>query len=153
MQNQTAGNPSNSVPVEAPSFPEVTSHPSTQPLHPLWQALLDRLEQPQGTTKATAPPIDFRAFLAALQDTAHHSVATAKESTAPIQSNAPPSFPPLGKETRATLPTPEAAFHLNRAQQTLRLWAMRQDGPVRPLRINGRLAWPVSELRRVLGVA
>ena len=30
---------------------------------------------------------------------------------------------------------------------------MREDGPLRPIRINGRLAWPVSELRRVLGVA
>lgn len=59
----------------------------------------------------------------------------------------------LENETRAALPTPEAAFHLNRAQQTLRLWAMREDGPLRPMRINGRLAWPVSELRRVLGVA
>ena len=59
----------------------------------------------------------------------------------------------LEKEIRAPLPTPEAAFHLNRAQQTLRLWAMREDGPVRPMRINGRLAWPISELRRVLGVA
>ena len=59
----------------------------------------------------------------------------------------------LAQETRAALPTNEAAFHLNRAQQTMRLWAMREDGPLRPLRINGRLAWPVSELRRVLGVA
>ena len=58
----------------------------------------------------------------------------------------------LERETRAALPTPEAAFHLSRAQQTLRLWAMREDGPLRPMRINGRLAWPVSELRRVLGV-
>ena len=56
----------------------------------------------------------------------------------------------LERETRTALPTNEAAFHLNRAQQTMRLWAMREDGPVRPLRINGRLAWPVSELRRVL---
>ena len=59
----------------------------------------------------------------------------------------------LDRETRAALPTPEAAFLLNRAQQTLRLWAVREDGPLRPLRINGRLAWPVAELRRVLGVA
>lgn len=58
----------------------------------------------------------------------------------------------LERETRATLPTPEAAFHLNRAQQTLRLWAMRENGPIRPLRVHGRLAWPVSELRRLLGV-
>lgn len=60
---------------------------------------------------------------------------------------------PLSQEARSALPTHEAAVHLNRAQQTLRLWAMREDGPVLPLRINGRLAWPVSELRRVLGVA
>ena len=60
---------------------------------------------------------------------------------------------PLALETRTVLPTPEAAFHLNRAQQTLRLWACREDGPIRPLRINGRLAWRVSDLTRVLGVA
>ena len=59
----------------------------------------------------------------------------------------------LERETRTALPTSEAAYHLCRAQQTLRLWAMREDGPLRPMRINGRLAWPVSELRRVLGVA
>lgn len=58
----------------------------------------------------------------------------------------------LAQETRAAIPTPEAAFHLSRAQQTLRLWAMRENGPIRPLRINGRLAWPVAELKRVLGV-
>ena len=60
---------------------------------------------------------------------------------------------PLALETRTALTTPEAAGHLNRAQQTLRIWACREDGPIRPIRINGRLAWPVSELRRVLGVA
>ncbi|HCY16915.1 MAG TPA: hypothetical protein DHV21_13220 [Curvibacter sp.] len=59
---------------------------------------------------------------------------------------------PLDRETRSALPTPEAAFHLNRAQQTLRLWAMRENGPIRPIRIHGRLAWPVSELRRLLNV-
>lgn len=60
---------------------------------------------------------------------------------------------PLALETRTALPTPEAAAHLNRAEQTLRLWAMREDGPVRPIRINRRLAWPVAELRRVLGLS
>ena len=58
----------------------------------------------------------------------------------------------LEKETRAALPTTEAAFHLNRAQQTLRLWAMREDGPLRPMRINGRLAWKTDDIRRLLGV-
>jgi hypothetical protein len=60
---------------------------------------------------------------------------------------------PLVLEARTSLPTAEAAAHLSRAQQTLRLWAMRDNGPLRPTRINGRLAWSVSELRRVLGVA
>ena len=60
---------------------------------------------------------------------------------------------PLERETRAVLPTPEAAYHLNRAQQTLRLWASGQrSAPIQPRRINGRLAWSVAELRRVLGV-
>jgi hypothetical protein len=134
-----------------------TPQPAIPPLTPLWQDLLDRLEQSQGTGPATVPSIDFRAFLAALQDTAHQSAQTAKESakevTRPVQPNAPPSYPPLATETRATLPTPEAAFHLSRAQQTMRLWAMKGEGPLRPLRINGRLAWKVSDLKRVLGVA
>lgn len=60
---------------------------------------------------------------------------------------------PLQRESRAHLTTQEAAYHLNRAQQTLRLWAMRQNGPLSPIRINGRLAWPVAELRRLLQVA
>lgn len=60
---------------------------------------------------------------------------------------------PLEHESRSNLPTAEAAVHLNRAQQTLRLWAMRENGPIRPIRVNGRLAWPVSELRRILHVA
>lgn len=56
----------------------------------------------------------------------------------------------LAQETRTTLPTHEAAFQLNRAPQTLRLWAMRGNGIIQPLRINGRLAWPVADLKRVL---
>jgi hypothetical protein len=60
---------------------------------------------------------------------------------------------PLALEKRATLPTSEAAPQINRAEQTLRLWAMRGNGPITPLRINGRLAWPVADLKRVLGVA
>ena len=59
-------------------------------------------------------------------------------------------YTPLADEVRLNLPTNEASFHLNRAQQTLRLWAMREDGPVRPIRINGRLAWSVSSIKAVL---
>jgi hypothetical protein len=60
---------------------------------------------------------------------------------------------PLAQETRAALPTPEAAFHLNRAPQTLRLWSMRNDGPVKCLRVGGRLAWPVADIKRLMGVS
>lgn len=70
----------------------------------------------------------------------------------PNMATNPRNLVPLDRETRSALPTPEAAFHLNRAQQTLRLWAMRENGPIRPIRVNGRLAWPVSELRRILQV-
>lgn len=62
------------------------------------------------------------------------------------------SIKPLAQETRAALPTTEAAIHLNRKPQTLRLWASYENGPLRPIRLNGRLAWPVAELRRLLGV-
>ena len=61
-------------------------------------------------------------------------------------------FPPLGSITRPTVDTDAAAYYLNRKKQTLREWACYGRGPVRPLRINGRLAWPVADLRRVLGV-
>jgi hypothetical protein len=59
----------------------------------------------------------------------------------------------LPEETRSALPTHEAAFHLNRSDQTLRLWACRENGPLRPVRINGRLAWRVADLKRILGVS
>lgn len=63
------------------------------------------------------------------------------------------TFQPLEQETRPAVDTAAAAFYLNRQPQTLRIWAMRDgSGPIRPMRINGRLAWPVGELRRVLGV-
>ena len=62
------------------------------------------------------------------------------------------SFPPLESVTRPAVDTAAAAYYLNRRPQTMRGWACHEDGPLRPLRINGRLAWPVAELRRVLGV-
>ena len=52
--------------------------------------------------------------------------------------------------TKPNVDTAHAAQVLNRQPQTLRGWACHEDGPMRPLRINGRLAWPVAELRRVL---
>ena len=62
-------------------------------------------------------------------------------------------FVPLDAENRTAVDTKTAAYHLNRAQQTLRIWACFENGPLRPLRVNGRLAWPVADIRRLLGVA
>jgi hypothetical protein len=58
---------------------------------------------------------------------------------------------PLVDEPRATVGTNDAALHLGREPQTLRLWACHENGPLRPLRINGRLAWRVSDLRKLTG--
>ena len=63
------------------------------------------------------------------------------------------TFPPLDRETRAAVDTETAAHHLCRRPQTLRAWASKENGPLRPMRVHGRLAWPVAELRRVLGLA
>ncbi len=61
-------------------------------------------------------------------------------------------FVPLEQVTRPNLKTEEAAHYLNRRPQTLRAWACLETGPVRPKRIGGLLAWPVADIRRVVGV-
>lgn len=54
----------------------------------------------------------------------------------------------------ATLTTAEAAVALNRKPQTLNKWAFTRTGPVQPVRINGRLAWPADAIANLLrGVA
>ena len=63
-----------------------------------------------------------------------------------------PLFPPLELVTKPNVDTAAAAHHLSRRPQTLRGWACLENGPLRPIRINGRLAWPVSEIKRLLGV-
>ena len=77
-----------------------------------------------------------------------HSAETRRAATEPQQ------FPLLESVTRPTVDTAAAAYYLNRRPQTLRAWACLETFPdgLRPVRVHGRLAWPVSELRRVLGV-
>jgi hypothetical protein len=50
----------------------------------------------------------------------------------------------------SVMDTNRAAATINRAPQTLRKWASQESGPIRPIRINGRLAWRVSDLRALL---
>ena len=62
-------------------------------------------------------------------------------------------YPQLADTTQPAVGTAQAAFYLGRAPQTLRSWASRGEGPIKPLNVNGRLAWPVARLRDVLGVS
>ena len=66
--------------------------------------------------------------------------------------NDPQKFPPLELVNRPTVPTEQAAHYLLRRPQTLRTWACLENGPLRPHRVMGRLAWSVAEIRAVLGV-
>ena len=63
-------------------------------------------------------------------------------------------FPPLELVNRPTVPTEQAAHYLLRRPQTLRGWACAETYPavLRPVRINGRLGWPVDGIRRLLGM-
>lgn len=76
-----------------------------------------------------------------------HSASTRNAATAPQQ------FPPLELENRPRVATEQAAHYLNRRPQTLRAWACLENGPLRPIRIMGRLAWATADIRRVLGQA
>lgn len=59
-------------------------------------------------------------------------------------------FTPLEQVTRPTVPTDAAAYYLNRRPQTLRAWACLENGALRPVRICGRLAWRVADIRALL---
>ena len=70
-----------------------------------------------------------------------------------MQTATPKQFPPLETVTRPAVDSASAAYYLNRQQQTLRGWACLEDGPLRPIRVNGRLAWNTQKIRELLGVA
>ena len=77
-----------------------------------------------------------------------HSASTRRAATES-------TFPPLELVTRPTVPTEQAAHYLLRRPQTLRGWASAETFPagLRPIRIGGRLGWPVAGIRAALGVA
>ena len=59
----------------------------------------------------------------------------------------------LDRETRSMVDTATAAYYLNRRMQTLQKWRSTGTGPVKPVMVHGRLAWPVQEIKKLLGVA
>lgn len=80
-----------------------------------------------------------------METATHHSPEVRTAATGP-------AFVSLDRETRTAVDTACAAFHLSRQPQTLRAWACLENGPLRPVRVHGRLAWKTEDLRRVLGV-
>lgn len=64
------------------------------------------------------------------------------------------AIPPLSHETRDTIPTREAAFHLRRSPATLHAWSCgSRNGPIQPVREEGgQLRWRVADIKALLGV-
>jgi hypothetical protein len=60
----------------------------------------------------------------------------------------PTDFVPLHLETRTHVSTAVMCRHLNRKPQTARVWACYEKYPtgLRPIRIMGRLSWPVASI-------
>ena len=83
----------------------------------------------------------------------HHSADQAQAATAPFVWSG--DFVPLDQETRTHVATAVMCRHLGRKPQTARGWASAETFPdgLRPIRVNGRLAWPVAGIKRALGVA
>ena len=82
--------------------------------------------------------------------TASISIQAMREATAPQQFAA--QHLPLEQVTRPNLKTEEAAYYLNRRPQTLRAWACLENGPLRPTRIGGLLAWSTATVKALAGV-
>jgi len=66
------------------------------------------------------------------------------------EAHAPQQFTPLELEHRPAVDTAAAAHYLSRRPQTLRGWACLENGPLRPIRICGRLHWKTDDIRRLL---
>jgi len=67
---------------------------------------------------------------------------------------APPDFVPLDREARTHVSTAVLCQHLGRKPQTARGWACHETYPegLKPVRVMGRLAWPVAGIRTLLGL-
>jgi hypothetical protein len=59
-------------------------------------------------------------------------------------------FPPLEEESREVVPTACAAYHVNRAPQTLRGWACLGKGLLSPVHLGSRLGWRTADIRRLV---
>ena len=83
-----------------------------------------------------------------MQTVSVQSIKPAERAATQLQ-----TFPPLALETRTAVTTEATAYYLSRKPQTLRAWACMENGPIRPIRINGRLSWRVADILAVLSGA
>jgi hypothetical protein len=63
-------------------------------------------------------------------------------------------YTPLAQVQRTHVDTNSAAYYLNRRPQTLRGWHCHGQFPadgLRPLVLNGRLAWSVAAIKAAMG--
>jgi hypothetical protein len=82
--------------------------------------------------------------------TASISIQAMREATVSQKFTA--QYLPLEQVTRPNLTTAETAYYLNRRPQTLRGWACLENGPLRPIRIGGLLAWSTATVKELAGV-
>jgi len=64
-----------------------------------------------------------------------------------------PSWPDIASVTDEHVPTDAAAHYLGRQPDTLRKWGSgtgKNKAPLTPIRVNGRLLWPVDRIREIL---
>lgn len=115
-----------------------------------WQATTCLAYEP--TEGEPAPAVVSAARLAVLEKRGGASSAASDPEEGEREKVGPPPCLSLDRETRAAVDTATAAYHLNRQPQTLRGWACREDGPLRPIRMHGRLMWPTAKLRELCGV-
>ncbi len=66
--------------------------------------------------------------------------------------NTDQEFPTLEAVTSPTVRTSQCAYYLNREPQILRNWACHENAPIRPIRVFGKLAWSVADIKALLGL-
>ena len=84
--------------------------------------------------------------------TTSQSIHAMRESNAPQQFAA--QYLPLEKVTKPNLTTAEIAYYSNMTAQAWRVKACYDTAPegLRPLRVCGKLAWPTTGAKKLLGV-
>lgn len=78
---------------------------------------------------------------------------TATIHSADTRRAATEQFPPLELVTKPNLTTKELCHYANIAEQTAWVWACKESGLVRPIRIGRRLNWPTAAVKKLCGVA